>query len=83
MTTSDICERARIAYDLGIDPIDYAETEVALLIKAHFADAEAAGTGLCSGSHLTIAAMSRRILGLLLNSDWQAPARWTPPEVTG
>ena len=32
---SDICERARIAYDLGIDPVDYAETELTTLIGVH------------------------------------------------
>ena len=81
MTTSDIGEAARLAYAAGIDPIDHAEAEIALLIKAHFADAEAHGTGLCSGSHLTIAAMSRRIAGLLLDAGWQVPGGIEIPEV--
>ena len=79
---TDICERARIAYNAGIDPIDHAEHEITLLIKAHFADAEANGTGLCSGSLLTIAAMSRRIAGLLLDAGWQVPGGIEIPEVT-
>lgn len=80
MTTSDIGEPVRLAYAAGIDPIDHAEHEIALLIRAHFAEAEAIGTGLCSGSHLTIAAMSRRILGLLLNAAWVAPTTNDPLE---
>ena len=76
---SDICERARIAYDLGVNPVDYAEAELTTLIGVHlnlaslYADLEVdppAGT-------LTVGAMSRRILGSLLD------AGWTPPEVTG
>ena len=32
---TDICERARIAYDAGINPIDYAEAELTVLIGVH------------------------------------------------
>ena len=75
---TDICEHARIAYNAGIDPIDYAEAELTALIGVHmnlasvYADLEVdppAGT-------LTVGAMARRILGALLD------AGWTPPEVT-
>lgn len=80
---TDIAESARIAYAAGITPLDYAEHEIALLIRAHFTDAEAAGTGLCSGSHLTIAAMSRRIQGWLLAAGWEVPGGIEiPGEVT-
>ena len=76
---TDICERARIAYNAGVNPIDYAEAELNTLIGVHlnlaslYADMEAdppAGT-------LTVGSMSRRILGAILD------AGWTPPEVTG
>jgi hypothetical protein len=80
MTTSGIGEAARIAYAAGIDPLDHAEHEIALLITAHFTNAEAAGTGLCSGSHLTIAAMTRRVLGSLLNAGWRLPDERDPTE---
>jgi hypothetical protein len=84
MTSNEICERARIAYDLGIDPVDYAETELTTLIGAHLglasicADLEIsppAGT-------LTTGAMSRRILGSLLDAGWTPPAVASEPEVT-
>lgn len=75
---TDICERARIAYDLGVNPVDYAEAELTTLIGVHvglaslYADLEVdppVGT-------LTVGAMTRRILGSLLD------AGWIPPEVT-
>ena len=78
MTTPDICERARIAYDLGISPIDYAETELTTLIGVHLSLAS-----MCADLDVTVpvgtlttGAMARRILGSLLD------AGWTPPEVT-
>jgi len=74
---TDICERARIAYDLGIDPIDYAETELTTLIGVHLSLASVCadlGVDAPVGT-LTTGAMSRRILGSLLD------AGWTPPEV--
>ena len=75
---TDICERARIAYDLGIDPVDYAETELTVLIGVHLSLAVVCadiGVDVPEGT-LTTGAMSRRILGNLLD------AGWTPPEVT-
>jgi len=87
VTASDICERARIAYDLGIDPIDYAETELSALIGIHLELAS-----MCADldvpppeGTLTVGAMSCRILGVLLEFGWKAPeldAGRTPPEVT-
>ena len=69
--TNDIDEDARIAYDAGIDPIDYAERLIQVLIVI---------TASCAASpdlspDLSFGATARRILGCLLN------AGWTPPEV--
>jgi hypothetical protein len=72
---TDICERARIAYDLGIDPIDYAETELAALIGVHLGLAQVCadlGVNAPEGT-LTTGAMARRILGSLLDAGWKAP----------
>jgi len=76
MTTSDICERARIAYDLGIDPIDYAETELSALIGIHLELAS-----MCADldvpppeGTLTVGAMVCRILGSLMDAGWTPPA---------
>ena len=77
MTTPDICERARIAYDCGISPIDYAEAELTVLIGVHLGLASVCadlGVDAPPGS-LTTGAMARRILGSILD------AGWTPPEV--
>ncbi len=75
---TDICEHARIAYNAGIDPIDYAEAELTNLIGVHlnlaslYADLEVDPPG----GTLTVGAMSRRILGSLLDAGWM------PPEAT-
>jgi hypothetical protein len=63
MTDIDIL--ARVAYETGIDPIDYAAEHV---IAAHF------GAWL-DWPHGTVTGLSRRILGDLMD------AGWTPPEV--
>lgn len=75
---TDICERARIAYDCGISPIDYAEAELTVLIGVHLGLASVcADLGVTApAGTLTTGAMSRRILGAILD------AGWTPPEVT-
>jgi len=72
---TDICERARIAYDLGIDPIDYAETELTVLIGVHLSLAS-----MCADldvpapeGTLTVGAMARRILGSILDAGWKPP----------
>ncbi len=75
---TDICERARIAYDCGISPIDYAEAELTVLIGVHLSLASMCAdldVTVPAGS-LTVGAMARRILGAVLD------AGWTPPEVT-
>lgn len=72
---TDICERARIAYDAGIDPIDYAEAELTVLIGVHLSLASVCadlGVDAPPGS-LTVGAMSRRIIGNLLDAGWRAP----------
>jgi hypothetical protein len=78
---SDICFLARFAYDNGQDPIDYAaHSVIGSHISAHFTilaarmENPAAFPGYVLD--LTTAALSRRILGDLMD------AGWTPPEVT-
>ena len=76
--TNDICEHARIAYQAGIDPLDYAEAELTGLIGVHIELASVCadfGVSAPAGT-LTVGAMARRILGSLMD------AGWTPPEVT-
>ena len=75
---SDICERARIAYQAGIDPLDYAEAELTGLIGVHIELASVCadfGVSAPAGT-LTVGAMARRILGSLMDAGWK------PPEVT-
>ena len=72
---TDICERARIAYNADIDPIDYAETELAALIGVHLGLASVCadlGVDVPVGT-LTVGALSRRVLGSLLDAGWTAP----------
>lgn len=76
MTTSDIGEAARLAYAAGIDPIAWAEGEITALIAAHRELAPLHGRA----GDLSDGAMSRRILGLLLNADWTAPTTSDPLE---
>jgi len=75
---TDICERARIAYNAGINPVDYAETELTVLIGVHLSLAS-----LCADldvpvpeGTLTVGALSRRIVAAFWDAGWQ------PPEVT-
>jgi hypothetical protein len=73
--TGDICERARIAYDLGIDPLDYAERELSELIGVHLGLAAVCAelnVSVPTGT-LSVEAMCRRILGSLLDAGWTAP----------
>lgn len=81
MTTPDIGEAARIAYAAGIDPIAWAETEITALIGVH-AELVKLNTdmGMEPGGDLSAGAMSRRILGLLLNAAWVAPTTNDPLE---
>ena len=83
MTTPDIGEAARMAYAAGIDPITWAEAEVCALIGVH-AELVKLNTdmGVDPGGDLSAGAMSRRILGLLLNAGWQVPGGIEIPEVT-
>ena len=75
MTTSDIGEAARLAYAAGVDPIAWAEAEICALIGIH---AELVklniDMGVEPGEDLSAGAMTRRILGLLMNAGWTAPA---------
>jgi hypothetical protein len=74
MTTPDIGEAARIAYAAGVDPIAWAEAEVCALIGIHIELVKLnIDMGIDPGADLSVGAMSRRILGLLLNAGWTAP----------
>lgn len=70
--TADIGFLARFAYDTGMAPLDYAEVNV---IRAHV-DAFLNPGSFPGDVNPATAALSRRILGDLLD------AGWTPPEVT-
>ena len=63
---------ARFAYSTGQDPIDYATENV---IRSHI-DAHLSPDSFPGDVNPATAALSRRILGDLLD------AGWTPPEVT-
>ena len=65
---------AQTAYETGIDPVDVRDRHV---IEAHVVAHLGARGVLCTDSTEAIKALSRRILGDLLD------AGWTPPEVTG
>lgn len=85
---SDICERARIAYNAGIDPIDYAEREITILAGIHLSLTALADDVGASGSErdaVSLPAMARRILGSLMDAGWvppEVPGAWDEPEVT-
>jgi hypothetical protein len=76
-----IGEPARIAYAAGVDPVDYAEHEITALIGIHRLLAwECAAAGLTPDADLSEGALSRRIVGLLLNADWKPPTANDPLE---
>ena len=79
--SSDICGLARLAYSHGQDPIDYASRLVQMHIEVNLtvrlARAEDPATFPGYLLDLSLDALSRRVIGDLLD------AGWTPPEVTG
>ena len=81
--TDDINALARIQYESGIDPIDFAEGEVTLAIRTHatvaLSRATAPGTFPIYSPDLSLEALARRILGALLDAGWNAPV-WPIPE---
>jgi hypothetical protein len=77
--SNDLGVLAQIAYDAGIDPIDFAEEQVAVLVTIHEAIAKGMFPGVQRGPEVT----ARRILGALLDAGWQPPVCPFPePEVT-
>jgi hypothetical protein len=66
--TSDISAIARISYEAGVAPIDYAMAIVSLLVDSHAAYPD-----------LDTDAITCRILGELLNAGWVMPV-WPIPE---
>ena len=78
---ADIGEAARIAYAAGIDSISYAEHEITALITVHRQLARvSAAMGAAPDGDLSEGAMSRRIVGLVLNAGWSPPAEHDPLE---
>lgn len=81
---SDLSESARIAYAAGIAPLDHAEHAVAELLDAHARTAAfIARNGFAPIVDTSPAAVSRRVLGLLLGAGWEPPGGLEiPAEVT-
>ena len=73
--TDDISTLARIAYDAGINPIDYAEEQVTLLIAVFQTLSEAGDEfgAAVTTCELTAPSLARRILGNLLDAGWKTP----------
>ncbi len=74
---SDICGLARMAYDRGDDPLDYAIGQVALLTRAYLAvivaraEKPAAFPGW--GDDTSLEHLARRVVGDLLAAGWTPP----------
>jgi hypothetical protein len=85
MTTSDIDVIARMSYERGRDPIEYAEAcivrnhlDVYLTIITSRAEDPATFPGYLL--ELTPEALARRIIGDLLDAGWASPAEgWAGP----
>ena len=78
--TDDIDILAATAYETGIDPIDYAVTNVTQAhIEVFLAIRDVSAEIGCVLPHDT-AALSRRIVADLLNAGWQMPALPERPE---
>lgn len=76
-----IGEQARIAYQLGVSPVGYAEHILGEVFKVHLRLVqEIAGAGpevaLRVTGEMSLAELSRRLVALLMD------AGWTPPEVS-
>ena len=76
--TSDICFLASFAYDNDVDPVDYAtghviqtHIDVYLTVLAARAEDPAAFPGYVLET--TTTALSRRILGDLMDAGWKPP----------
>jgi hypothetical protein len=82
---ADICVIARMSYERGTDPVEYARTHV---IQVHLdayltiTAARAADAATFPGYllELTPEALARRIIGGLLDAGWTSPAvEWAGP----
>jgi hypothetical protein len=75
--TDDISALARLSYDMGVDPIDYAERQIRIHIEVHqtvvASRAVAPETFPGFSPDLSLDALARRILGNLLDAGWKAP----------
>ncbi len=79
--TNDLGVLAQIAHDAGIDPIDFAEEQVALLVDVYEMITAAGSISPEAFPGLPVGArdFARRILGALLDAGWQPPV-WPTPE---
>jgi len=79
--TPDLGVLAQLAYDAGIDPIDFAEEQVTLQLGVYLAITigREALEPLLGPVDVSVPAMARRILGALLDAGWQPPV-WPIPE---
>ena len=68
--SNDLGVLAQIAYAAGIDPIDFAEEQVAILIGIHAVEA-GADPGVFLSPELI--AFACRVLGVLFEAGWKAP----------
>ncbi len=80
----DIDTLAKWAYARGTDPVEYAEGYVTSAIEVHLAVAESRAEdpstfpGYCL--EMTVNALARRIVGILLDAGWQAPELIRDPD---
>ena len=81
--TDDISGLARLSYEMGVDPLDYAERQIQILIEVHAtveaSRAVAPETFPGFSPDLSLDALARRILGNLLDAGWEPPV-WPIPE---
>lgn len=85
---ADICAIARMSYERGRDPVEYAETHI---VKIHLdvyltiTTSRAVDTATFPGYllELTPEALARRIIGSLLDAGWVSPAAGWPGLAAG
>lgn len=82
-----IGEQARIAYELGVSPLGYAEHVLGEVFQEYLRLVqEITGAGpevaLRVTGEMALAGFSRCLVGLLLDAGWTPPALASEPEVT-
>jgi len=80
---SDIGALARMAYEHGENPLDYAERQLEILITVHLMVMAARSEDVASfpgyPADLGFASLARRILGDLLDAGWTMPGSADEP----